>query len=122
MHWLHILAGALWAGGTVAFAIWPMLLRRPARDSRALYDALEGPRGVMMTSAGLTAVGLGILRGTFLGQVQSLDVLTEPYGLTFLTAVVLAVGFTVGEAAKALRTSSARGSRGEGRACLKACC
>ena len=35
---------------------------------------------------------LGILRGTVFGQIQSLDELTTTYGLTWLVALIAAVG------------------------------
>jgi putative copper export protein len=96
VHWLHILAGSAWFGGTVlfAFVIWPTLLQRPARESRAIYDALERPASIVFASAGQATFWLGILRGTWVGQIQSLNVLTGTlYGYTFLSALVLTVGF-----------------------------
>ena len=96
VHWLHILAGVVWFGGTAAFGlvIWPTLLRRPAHESRSLYQAFEKPAGLVFASAGNAAVLLGILRGTWLGQVRSLSVLTgTPYGQTFLAALFLTIGF-----------------------------
>ena len=49
VQWLHILAGVVWFGGMVLFefVIWPTLLRRPARESRAVYEALERPAGLV---------------------------------------------------------------------------
>jgi putative copper export protein len=95
VHWLHVLAGVVWFGGMATFdlVIWPGLLRRPARESRALYQAFEKPAGLVFASAGNATVLLGILRGTFLGQVRSLAVLTgTPYGQTFLAALLLTIG------------------------------
>jgi uncharacterized membrane protein len=96
VHWLHILAGVVWFGGTVVFefVIWPTLLSRPARESRSLYTALEKPAGIVFASAGNATLLLGFLRGTWLGQIRSLGVLTgTPYGQTFLAALLLTVGF-----------------------------
>jgi putative copper resistance protein D len=96
VHWLHVLAGVVWFGGTVVFdfVVWPTLLGRPARESRSLYQALERPAGVVFASAGQATLLLGILRGTWLGQIRSLDVLTgTSYGHTFLTALLLTIGF-----------------------------
>jgi uncharacterized membrane protein len=95
VHWLHILAGVVWFGGTAIFefVIWPTLLSRPARESRSLYSALEKPAGLVFASAGNVTLWLGILRGTWLGQIRSLDALTRtPYGHTLLTALLLTVG------------------------------
>jgi putative copper resistance protein D len=96
VHWLHVLAGVVWFGGTVVFdfVLWPTLLRRPARESRSLYEALARPASMVFATAGQATLILGILRGTWLGQIRSLDVLTgTPYGHTFLTALILTVGF-----------------------------
>jgi len=95
VQWLHILAGVVWFGGMVLFefVIWPTLLRRPARESRAVYEALERPAGLVFASAGPATVLLGLLRGTWLGQIRSLAVLTgTAYGHTFLTALLLTAG------------------------------
>lgn len=96
VHWLHILTAVAWFGGTMIFdfVIWPTLLRRPARESRSLYEALEKPAGLVFATAGNATVVLGLLRGTWLGQIRSFDVLTAtPYGHTFLTALFLTIGF-----------------------------
>jgi putative copper resistance protein D len=96
VHWLHILAGLVWFGGTVVFefVIWPTLLSRPAGESRSLYSALEKPAGLVFASAGQATLWLGILRGTWFGQIRSLGALTgTPYGHTFLTAMLLTAGF-----------------------------
>lgn len=94
VHWLHVTAGAVFFGGSLlfAFALWPVMLRMPARDSRALYDALGTPVGIIMASAGHSVLWLGILRGTWFGPIQSMEMLTKtPYGHTFMTALVLTV-------------------------------
>jgi putative copper export protein len=96
VHWLHVLAGIVWFGGGAAFVfvIWPTLLGRPARESRSLYEALARPAGLMFASVGNATVLLGLLRGTWLGQIRSLHALTAtPYGHTFLTALLLTVAF-----------------------------
>jgi uncharacterized membrane protein len=94
VHWLHVTAGAVFFGGALlfAFALWPVMLRMPARDSRALYDALQKPVGIVMASAGHTVLWLGILRGTWFGPIQSVEMLTKTaYGHTFMTALALTI-------------------------------
>lgn len=96
VQWLHVMAGAVWFGATVifAFGVWPVLLRKPAAESKALYDAFADASGIVFAIAGNLTLWLGLLRGTYLGPIKSLDMLIgTPYGHTFLTALVLTVLF-----------------------------
>jgi uncharacterized membrane protein len=98
VQWLHILSGVIWFGGYVLidFALWPVLLRRPAAEARATFGALEKYIGPLMAASGSLVVLLGILRGTALGPIKSLDTLLgTTYGLTWLTALILALFLTI---------------------------
>jgi uncharacterized membrane protein len=95
VHWLHVLGGIVWFGGHVftAAVIWPALLRRPAVEAKALSDAMAGPAMRVMGPAGMLVLVLGIVRGTVLGPVRSLDVLIgTAYGWTFAAALLLTFG------------------------------
>jgi putative copper export protein len=95
VHWLHVLGGIVWFGGHVftAAVIWPALLRRPATEAKALSDAMAVPAMRVMGPAGMLVLVLGIVRGTVLGPVRSLDVLIgTAYGWTFLAALLLTFG------------------------------
>jgi uncharacterized membrane protein len=92
VHWLHVLGGIVWFGGHVfsAAVVWPALLRRPAAEARTFSDAMMQPAMRVMGPAGLLVLVLGIVRGTVLGPVRSLDVLVgTAYGWTFATALLL---------------------------------
>jgi uncharacterized membrane protein len=92
VQWLHVLGGLVWFGGQVftAAVIWPALLRRPAAEARALSAAMGEPAMRVMGPAGMLVLVLGIVRGTVLGPVRSLDVLIgTAYGLTFAAALLL---------------------------------
>src|SRR5215475_10931842 len=94
VQWLHILSGVIWFGGYILidFALWPALLQRPAADARRTFAALEKYIGPLMAASGSLVVLLGILRGTALGPIKSLDALLgTAYGLTWLTALILAL-------------------------------
>ena len=98
VQWLHILSGVIWFGGYVLidFALWPVLLRRPAAEARATLAALERYIGPLMAASGSLVVLLGIVRGTALGPIKSLDALLgTAYGLTWLTALVIALFLTI---------------------------
>jgi len=75
VQWLHIVAGIVWAGGVAFFAlvVWPALLTRPPAEARALYTGMERFAGPVLGTAGGLSILLGILRGTWLGPVQSWD-------------------------------------------------
>jgi uncharacterized membrane protein len=95
VHWLHVLGGIVWFGGHVftAAVIWPALLRRPATEAKALSDAMAEPAMRVMGPAGMLVLVLGIVRGTVLGPVRSLDVLVgTAYGWTFIAALLLTFG------------------------------
>jgi uncharacterized membrane protein len=86
--------GIIWFGGYVfmAFALWPALLRRPASEAKAIYEAIERPAGTLMIWSGTLVLLLGLLRGIWLGPVKSLQfVFSTAYGLTFLAALIVAI-------------------------------
>jgi uncharacterized membrane protein len=98
VQWLHILFGVIWFGGYVLidFALWPVLLRRPAPEARVTLAALEKYIGPLMAASGSLVVLLGIVRGTVLGPIRSLDALFgTAYGLTWLTALAIALFLSV---------------------------
>jgi uncharacterized membrane protein len=98
VQWLHILSGVIWFGGYVLidFALWPALLRRPAAEASATLATLQKSLGPLMASSGSLVILLGIVRGTTLGPIRSLDALFgAAYGLTWLAALILALFLTV---------------------------
>lgn len=99
---LHILMGIAWFGGYIFmdFVLWPMLLRRPPAEAQATFAALAPATGRLMAASGSLVVLLGIVRGTVLGPIKSLDDLfATPYGVTWLIALLLALVLTVWGAA-----------------------
>jgi uncharacterized membrane protein len=94
VQWLHILSGVIWFGGYILidFALWPALLRRPAAEAKATFVALQKYIGPLMALSGSLVVLLGIVRGTALGPIRSLDALFgTAYGVTWLVALVIAL-------------------------------
>jgi uncharacterized membrane protein len=101
VQWLHILAGVIWFGGYVLidFALWPALLRQPAPEARATFVVIAKYVGPLMALSGSLVVLLGIVRGTVLGPIKSLDALFgTAYGLTWLAALVIALFLSVWDA------------------------
>jgi uncharacterized membrane protein len=98
VQWLHILSGVIWFGGYILidFALWPALLQRPAAEARMTFAALEKYIGPLMAASGSLVVLLGALRGAALGPIKSFDALLgTAYGLTWLTALILALFLTM---------------------------
>ncbi len=92
VQWLHILAGVVWMGGSVIFAlvVYPMLFERPKDDARAMYEHMAKPMGVLMAVCGNLTPLLGLLRATVMGPIKSLAQLWETsYGVTFCVAFAL---------------------------------
>jgi uncharacterized membrane protein len=115
VQWAHILAGTLWVGGQAfaALVLWPALLRQPAdraRDTLGAFGRIGAP--VMGAAANLVLL-LGIVRGTVLGPIRSLDALRSGYGAAFVAALLLTIAvMTYGgqtRAAMATRVFDERG-------------
>ena len=99
LQWLHILAGIFWFGSamTVHIIAFPAFRKFPPETRRAIIEAYAARYGRLVGAvAGLTIL-LGVLRG-LVGGV--LSVLTAPYGLTWLAAIVLAVAIAAFEGAR----------------------
>lgn len=91
VEWFHILFAATWLGSAVflTFVVWPSILNHPARESRVFFDAFNRRLGPLMNFSGRATLTLGIVRGTWLGQIRSWNILfTTSYGLTWLTALL----------------------------------
>lgn len=102
VHWLHVLAGTVWFGGQVfgSLVLTPALLSRPAAEARELVQGMGRWAGPVMGGSGMLVLLLGIVRGTVLGPVRSLDALfSTAYGLTFLAALLLTL-FVMGYSGK----------------------
>jgi len=94
VEWLHIVIGIAWVGAhiTFDFAVLPGLLRRPAAEAKAANEAIVAAAQPLFMS-GMLVVLLGIVRGTLLGPIISLDSLFgTAYGVTWLVALVLTLG------------------------------
>lgn len=94
VQWLHVLLGIVWFGNAlvVAAILIPSLNPLPIpiqRDVGSRY----GERATRLFDVVVPLVIiLGVVRGTFLGPIKDLgDVLTTPYGITWLVALVAAI-------------------------------
>ena len=76
VQWLHVLFAIFWFGSVLAltFVVMPVLGREPQPGKQAFVGALERQvHRLLPPLAGMTIL-LGIVRGTVLGPVTSLQV------------------------------------------------
>lgn len=93
MQFLHLLFAGILIGSVayMTFVLWPVLLKRPAAESKAFFGIFyKRTKFFMALSGGLTFL-TGLLRGTVFGQIRSVEALQTPYGITFLIGLVLTV-------------------------------
>jgi putative copper export protein len=94
VQWLHMLFAIFWFGGAMfsAVVLGPQLMTMPSDRLREFLVPLAHRGDKIVLPAALTAITLGILRGTVFGPIQTLDALLgTAYGLTWLVALVAAV-------------------------------
>jgi uncharacterized membrane protein len=94
IQWLHVLLGILWFGSalTTNLIFIPAINRLPLDRQREVAGAYGRVAQRILNVTGMAVIVLGILRGTVFGQIQSLDALGSTYGITWLVALVAAVG------------------------------
>ena len=94
VQWLHVILGVLWFGAVLynAAILIPALQTLPLIKQRE-FGAAVGRQGFrVIPPVAMAVIALGILRGTVFGPIQSLEALGTAYGITWLVALVLAIG------------------------------
>ena len=95
VQWLHVILGIFWFGSNlyVDTVLIPTLNNLPLKEQQKI-GGLIGPRtSRVLVPVGLTVVALGILRGTVVGRLHTLEaVFGTAYGLTWLIALLLSIG------------------------------
>jgi uncharacterized membrane protein len=99
VQWLHVLLGILWFGYALSmyFLVTPALIELPEAQGRITNSRLGETGAKVFPIVGLSVLVLGIIRGTFLGPIKSLeDLFGTAYGWTWLVALVatLAIFYT----------------------------
>lgn len=95
VHWIHVLAGIIWFGGTlvVNLLVTPALNVLPPDQQRRLGRQLAGSLRRYYSAAAGVAMLFGILRGTLFGPIKGPDMLFgTAYGLTWLASLILTIG------------------------------
>ena len=90
VQWLHVLLGILWFGNALVLdvIVIPAINRLPIVSQREIASYI-GSRATPIFHVVVPAIIiLGIVRGTVLGPIKSIDILLgSAYGLTWLTAL-----------------------------------
>jgi hypothetical protein len=95
VQWLHVGLGVLWFGTVLynATILIPAISRLPLGAQRQIGSAIGAQGFKVIPPVAVAVIILGILRGTvFGGRIRGLDDLATPYGITWLVALVFAVG------------------------------
>jgi uncharacterized membrane protein len=91
VQWLHVLSGILWFGGTlyIDLILIPALMPL-AREKKQEVAARISPLTTrVLRPAAIAVIVLGFIRGTFLGQLHSVeDIVSTSYGRTWLVALL----------------------------------
>ena len=97
VQWLHILCGLLWFGGYIftMFVVWPVLLRRPVAEARAIQSMIEKVAAPLFGVAAFGSILLGIIRGIWLGPLKTWSAFTTPYAHAWMSALVWSIGLIV---------------------------
>ena len=93
VHFVHLLAGISWAGGTflMALALYPAVGRLGHADAQALWSRIAPAIDPVLGVAGGIAMLFGLIRAWAGGGVTSFADLGSAYGLWVLGALVLAI-------------------------------
>jgi uncharacterized membrane protein len=94
VQWLHVLLGILWFGNALVLDIIviPAINRMPIVSQREISSYIGSRATPIFQVAVPLIIVLGIVRGTLLGPIKSVDVLLgSAYGLTWLVALGVTV-------------------------------
>jgi uncharacterized membrane protein len=94
VQWLHVLGGILWFGSTlyINLILIPAVLPLPRETQQEIAARVSPLTTRVLRPAALLVILLGFVRGTFLGQLHSVqDVIGTRYGVTWLVALVGAI-------------------------------
>ena len=99
LQWLHILAGIFWFGSamTAHVIVFPAFRRFPPEARRGIIEAFAARYGRLVAAVAGATILLGILRGLSGGV---LNMLPSLYGVTWMAAILLAVGVAAFEGAR----------------------
>jgi uncharacterized membrane protein len=92
VQWLHVLLGVLWFGNALVLdvIVIPAINRLPIVRQREISSYIGSRATPIFHVVVPSIIALGIIRGTLLGPIKSIDyLLGTAYGLTWLTALAV---------------------------------
>ena len=95
VQWAHVLLGILWFGTVLSLdvIVIPAINRLPIVAQRDVSAAIGARATPLFRVVVPTIIVLGIVRGTVLGPITSVDALLgTPYGWTWLIALAATIG------------------------------
>ena len=92
-QWLHVLFGTFWFGGMLFsnLVVIPAIMRLSADGQREFVKSLAEQAGRVVPLMAGGAIVLGIIRGTILGDIKSVDDLGTTYGIEWIVGLVAAL-------------------------------
>ncbi len=93
VQWLHVLLGILWFGNALVLdvIVIPAINRLPIVAQREVASLIGARSTPIFHVVVPLIIGLGFVRGTFLGPIKSVEILVgTAYGLTWLVALIVA--------------------------------
>jgi hypothetical protein len=113
VQWLHVLLGLFWFGNALAVAAFliPAVSTLPIPTQRQVGGRYADIAERTFNVVAPAVIVLGIIRGTLLGPIKSLDALGTTYGITWLIALVAAVAtflwgrYVIGGAARVMNAA-----------------
>jgi uncharacterized membrane protein len=94
VQWLHVLLGILWFGNALVLdvIVIPAINRLPIVAQREISSYIGSRATPIFHVVVPLIVVLGVIRGTLLGPIKSIDILFgTAYGLTWLTALTATI-------------------------------
>ena len=91
LQYLHIFFASMLVGSSLymEFVLMPTILKRPAGEAKVFFEANLKPTSILMAVASGITFLTGLVRGTFFGNIRSLEALSTPYGITFSVALAV---------------------------------
>lgn len=94
VQWLHVLLGILWFGNALVLdvIVIPAINRLPIVAQREISSSIGSRATPIFHVVVPVTVVLGVIRGTFLGPIKSIDIMFGTgYGLTWLAALTATI-------------------------------
>jgi uncharacterized membrane protein len=123
VQWLHVLIAVFWFGGTMFldFVVMPTMQKVPPPSARAFGSALAPRMAMLMRTAAVVVIVLGIARGIAWGPRNAAGTgfdFSSQYGMTWSISILLALAIAaigdgaIGRTARKLYADDANWSPG----------